>query len=364
MAGVVALGYVWVRAFWKTRTGFCRGAFRSVEFWLSVFLVLSLVIFAFCSGLAERSASGIADDASVTNRFSLWKSGLQMAYENPAGFGSGKSGSEFMQWYQDPDRTEGYRTMVNSYLTFLVERGWVVFGGCLFLLVAFWRVSSDKHIGLIAALKASILAFLVAGIFSTTMEEGWLWIIPGLCVAVILFLMMGKRPAWKPFSSLGITFGILGILWVVGWHLSSRDPLVRRFAPGAGSVISVSCRAPRAVIALLPDSAVLGEQYGKLARSLALNAGADVHLGASAEADLVLATGEMCFAPTLSKMTPLIWVAPPVPSGESFRDGAVRNLTVLVPEIDEGGRSEWWKNQKSVEIIPLEGVGMRVDWAW
>lgn len=364
VAAIIALAYLGWTAWQRPAEGGNRRRFRGPECQASFLLLVVLSGFGFWSGLAERSASGMADDASVTNRLSLWRSALQMAYENPAGFGGGKSGSEFMQWYQDPDRNEGYRTMVNSYLTLLVERGWVIFGGCLFLLVLVWRASLDDCIGGMAALKASILAFLVSGFFSTTMEAGLLWIIPGLCMAAILFLRTRNHSAWNPVTSLALTLGILGIAWGVGWHLSSRDPITRRFASVGGPVSSVSCREPRGVIALHPDPAVLGDQYGKLARALAGNAGADVHLGASGEADLILATGGKCFASLLPDLTPQIWVAPPVPSAEAVRDADLRNLTVLVPEMDEDGRSEWWKNQKSVKIIPLEGVGMRVDWAW
>ena len=144
VAGVAALGYVWALALWRNRpsenarggtpavesacfagngadgaassravspAGFLigwQGILRSPKCWLSVFLIGLLAGLAGGSGLADRSASALGEDASVTNRFELWQAGLQMAYENPAGFGSGKSGREFMQWYQAPDRTEGY----------------------------------------------------------------------------------------------------------------------------------------------------------------------------------------------------------------------------------------------------------------
>ena len=76
------------------------------------------------NGLGARSTEALGQDASVGNRMELWNSALQMAAENVHGFGSGQSGEQYMQWYQPLDRQEGYRTMVNSYLTFLVEQGW------------------------------------------------------------------------------------------------------------------------------------------------------------------------------------------------------------------------------------------------
>ncbi|MFZ4779742.1 MAG: O-antigen ligase family protein, partial [Terrimicrobiaceae bacterium] len=156
VAGVAALGYVWALTLWKSirwhengsggTSGFARiaeasadgaapsrhGVLLCLKCWLSLFLIVLLICLAVWSGLASRSVEGLAEDASVTNRFDLWKAGVQMACENPAGFWSGQSGTEFMQWYQATDRTEGYRTMVNSYLTFLVEQGWRVFALSVF----------------------------------------------------------------------------------------------------------------------------------------------------------------------------------------------------------------------------------------
>jgi hypothetical protein len=39
---------------------------------------------------------------------------------------------------------------------------------------------------------------------------------------------------------------------------------------------------------------------------------------------------------------------------------------LLIPEIDEDGRSSWWKSHPlpHTQMIPLEGVGTRIDWAW
>lgn len=367
VAGVAALGYVWAVTFWKVGLRGRHGVFRSPTFWLSIFLTLSLVSFAVWSGLVDRSVEALGEDASVTNRVDLWKAGLQMAFENPTGFGSGQSGTEFMQWYQPTDKTEGYRTMVNSYLTFLVEQGWMVFMGCIALLILFWRWSDlrDTNWRMIAALKASILSFLVAGVFSTTMEDFWLWIIPLACVAVIA-AKIRKRPKWKPIllSSFGITLVLLGTLLGIGWICSSKDPIVRRFesCDGVRKVVGVSCRDPKAVIALLPDSAVMGEQYGKLARTLALNTGASVVIDAPANADLVLASGEKCLAGSINK--PTIWIAPPVPIQGLSPHFMDPGPLVFVPEIDEDGRTEWWKRQSAIQIIPLEGVGTRVDWAW
>ncbi len=150
---------------------------------LSGLLGSGMMVCVLWTGLGERSATAVGGDASVGNRVVLWKSALQMSVENPLGFGAGKSGEQFMQWYQPLERDEGYRTMVNSYLTFLVERGW--FWSTLLILgfLVFWVWTKPSGEGLLAAaLRASIIGFMGAGLLSTTMEEWKLWIFPVVCI--------------------------------------------------------------------------------------------------------------------------------------------------------------------------------------
>jgi len=94
----------------------------------------TLTIFAACAGLGafvlilgsqsryEEAVTG--DDLSIQNRLLIWKQVPTMLVDAPLGWGFGKSGDAYMQWYQPVTRGEGYRTLVNSHFTWLVETGW------------------------------------------------------------------------------------------------------------------------------------------------------------------------------------------------------------------------------------------------
>ena len=133
-------------------------------------------------------------DGSVDHRLALWSGGLRMIAENPFGVGTGNSGQMYMQWYEPLDLTAPYRTMVNSFLTYLDEQGLLVFGLTMFAAAVLWRMAGRERRcetmpAVAGALKGSIVAFAVSGLFSTTMEDGWLWIPPG----VSLLLLLGLR---------------------------------------------------------------------------------------------------------------------------------------------------------------------------
>jgi len=433
VAGLVALGYVWVLALWRrwqensaelrrfwdvgrpSRLPVCSGNSRRdarstllnivasgavaeasadgatpsrrkvrLKCWLSVLLVVALVCLAAWSGLAGRSLDGLGEDASVTHRFDLWRAGLQMAYENPAGFGSGRSGREFMQWYQATDRTEGYRTMVSSYLTFLVEQGRWMFALAAFGVLAFWfstvPAPGRKTAEIAAALRASILAFLVAGLFSTTMEDWCLWIIPFCCSIFLVTLRCCSLPramSLRPFVwGLCATCAIVLGLSIAGASAGKGDPLARTFAssPEGSSVVAIAPKSAKKTIRFVPDEAVLGPMYGKLLRSLALESGSKTILGdgAGTSADLVVFAGEEVNGPRPEGDCPLVLLAPARMEEAQARAILDRKgrVLLLLPEIEEDGRSSFWRNlagrnpRNGLVCRELGGVGTQVDWAW
>ena len=367
----------------RTASGAWRGL-GSAKFWFSILLLLPLVGFGVWSGAAERSASALGADASVTHRFDLWRAGLQMAFENPAGYGSGQSGSSFMQWYQALGRTEGYRTMVNSYLTFLVEQGWVHFAMAVFVALSFWFYTAPQADGkeIQTALRGAILAFLLAGFFSTTMEDWRLWVIPGGCAFVLAGLWLlargwrgGLRPlCWALCATLALGCG----LGVAGLLESRRDSVKRTFARTAGrcGVVSVAPnhRKTTKTIAFHSDEAVIGTMFGRRMRSMALECGAEIHLGdqPGVSPDLVVLAGDAVSSSSAMADVPLLLLAPAKMEEEKARAilGRKSRVLLLLPEIDEDGRSAFWRRfaekspREGLRCQTLSGVGTQVDWAW
>jgi hypothetical protein len=354
--------------------------YKQGELWFSLLLVATLAGGTMWNGLGSRTTEALGNDASLGNRLDLWNSALQMTVENFRGFGTGQSGEQYMQWYQPLDRQEGYRTMVNSYLTFLVEQGWLWSGAILLGFVLFWvwtRARSGEVVA--AALRASILAFLVAGIFSTTMEDWRLWVIPAVCFSALVMLALGKRKPLEKFHLFATGGGMLAgcaALFTLGFVKSGRDPLKRGFG-GDGDNRSVTSLAPAVPTAqsvgFISDEAVMGDQYAKLLRELALGAEVQVLLGERIqEAARILGAGKSVHAHRSFPQKPLLLLAP-----EKILDGELSALAarseaamVLLPEIDEDGRVDFWEEvtegalAAKFQKAALSGVGNRVDWAW
>jgi hypothetical protein len=350
------------------------------EVWFSILLAAALAAGAMWNGLGARSTEALSNDASVGNRMQLWNSALQMAAENVHGFGTGKSGEQYMQWYQPLERQEGYRTMVNSYLTFLVEQGWLWSGAVLLGFVLFWvwtRPRSGESVTV--ALRASILAFLVAGIFSTTMEDWRLWIFPTVSAVILVTLAVAKMKRLEKTQLLATGGSVLAAcvaLFTVGFLKSGKDPLKREFGASSGnsSVTTLASRVPKGrSVGCIVDESVMGDQYAKLLREMALGAEVKILLGERVkDADRILCSGKNVNSCGNYSQKPLLLLAPEKIQDTELTVLATRSepAKILLPEIDEDGRVGFWDEvaegalAANFQKTALSGVGNRVDWAW
>ena len=382
--GLVATGaalvYLVGGAVWQHRKSLNSRGIRA-QVWVSALLVTILLGGTLWNGLGSRSAEALGNDASVGNRIELWGSALHMAADNPRGFGSGTSGEQYMNWYQPLDRQQGYRTMVNSYLTFLVEQGWA-----WFLLVAlasawFWVWTQPARGEWLArALRASIIAFLIAGVFSSTMEEWRLWIIPTTAaIALAAMALWRKKNPVAPKPLLLAWGGVAlacGALWCAGWQKSRYDPLRRKFAT-TGDCRSVTAIGPQnplsATLGCIVDETVLGEHPVKLLRELALGADVTILLGEGARsAPRILCVGQAVHECNRFPTQPLWLLAPEMiqPAELALLAARPTPIQILMPEIDEDGRVGFWTEISGgqlathFQLTSLVGVGNRVDWAW
>lgn len=385
LAAFAGMGVVTVWLIFQKNWGGFSGLLRNLKApatWLSAGLVSVISAAAIFLGMGSRSLEALGEDASVGNRLELWSAALQMTCENPAGFGPGRSGSEFVHWYQAVDRTEGYRTMVNSYLTFLVEMGWLPFVSLMVAVAAFWAWTwprgGEKCAVLRTAAWASLAAFLASGIFSTTMEEPLVWVIPGL-VVVALFILRFRSGPWnlslpRTGCAVGCAIMMLAALFGMGQALSKRDLLERQFARDETGNLTVASIRPKSkvdqpAIRVFPDEIVLGPDWGKLMRVLAIQTGREVRvLDAPNDADKafdVMVIGSAGPSDTVPTDGRVVLIAP------SIRDLRLEVVSmVILPEIDEDGRISFWQERvqdaatEPPQVVTLDGVGTRIDWAW
>jgi hypothetical protein len=242
---------------------------------------------------AEKSP---AEDGSVVNRLALWRGGAAMIAAAPfSGWGAGEAGSVYMNWFQDLDRTEGFSTMVNSFLHVGVEYGvgllMAVVAGLGMLLALAWKVGREEggslqnrtlemHLrqsfgahAMCATSGAVLVAWAVANVFTTMWIDWKLWIVP--CVAAGLIVWQVRRGTatlpgglvLRQAAGFGIATAMVGtlVLLIAGHIFAARSPY--RVEPAADGAISARSRAESAgdkiTWHLWPDPTMLGPTPGK-----------------------------------------------------------------------------------------------------
>ncbi|HEY5791663.1 MAG TPA: O-antigen ligase family protein, partial [Chthoniobacterales bacterium] len=258
---------------WKTFAG-------GKKEWIRASVIAAGIIAAVAfTGLASRTAEGMArPDASIENRFEVWKGGLRMLAIAPGGVGAGESGEFYMHWLQPVDSTAGYRTLVNGYLTWLTEygllAGFLVLAAALFVLFGLRPAAAGERSRCwIRASQASLISFALAAVFSTTFETGWVWAPPVMALLILGALTakhgsVARIPLFRrvSFSLLGSAAAML-LLWGTGAAIESLNPEAIRI--GRDGLISVIPKGAVGGWAILPDEEVAGPDYGKRLREIA-----------------------------------------------------------------------------------------------
>lgn len=386
VAALAAFSYIG----WMNRRDWRRRWFHA-----SLMAICIAALF-FSTKVSDRSVGWVVHrDQSVDNRFTLWSGGLQMLSSFPDGVGRGNSGNFYMQWFQPLNATEGYRTLVNSYLTFATEQGIWIFGLTLFLAILLWLLSRLKAEAatdsltatFVTGFRASLIALCVAAFFSTTLETFLVWI-PGIIAMIGLIAISGIR--WRNrnvFAMLNasslIAIAVCAALWLSGYFL--RGDVV---ISGTPQFVSASPRHSKSKSKLIvwPDQKVLGMHYGKLLRKLAIKNSEPIEVAEVARGqrqddkigkDSLLVMGDqVAFIPQMTQkshgnLKRLILLAPAmIDKSSALRIlHSAKRIEILLPAIDEDGRVAFWQNiaEKAglkAEVQSLPGVGTEVDWAW
>ena len=242
--------------------------------WLPILLVALLMAgTATWMGFAGRMArSTPSADASVGNRFVVWRNVPSMMVDAPGGWGLGASGDAFMGWYQPLERHERYRTLVNSHFTWLVELGWT---GRLFYVCGFAFLFALGIVRLHVRGDPLPLAvwtcFATAAFFSSVAEEWLVWVIP-LVMTVPMFKAFAREttPRMRVMSGTAALLTgclLLGTVAVVGVMCRPAAALpIQRSYDGTRLVVGEGAPSAWAVC----DPAVLGgSAFGRLLRGFA-----------------------------------------------------------------------------------------------
>lgn len=264
-------------AYWTARTG---GKFTippKNELICGIALIVILSIYSALPQInaASRYTQGVLpadEDRSITNRLRIWKDVPRMMVDAPNGWGLGKAGVSWMQWYQPTETRYQYRTLVNSHLTWLVEFSWIgrfayLFGWGLIFALIFGRSFEQENLrdrrsaGIATGLWAS---FAVSMFFSSVAESWVLWILPIgalIWILVPIRILKPRRSGWRGLridlvAMGGTSLVILAITAIFG---AAGKPEIPVYHDGENVILGE--RPPRNLL-LKPDEQILGQHYG------------------------------------------------------------------------------------------------------
>jgi len=145
-----------------------------------------------------------SEDQSIDSRLVVWRHFPEMLAAAPWGWGGGRAGDVYTQWFQPVDQSVNFLNLLNSHFTWMAEGGW---GFSTFYLASWiaaillcWPAEESPMRGVPLAVWA---AFGVGGIFSQVEDSFWLWVVPLLLLGLVVYRRFQQK-AWPSVGSLGL----------------------------------------------------------------------------------------------------------------------------------------------------------------
>lgn len=355
-------------------------------------VLISLVLFGvflLINGSGLRVVEGIGgNDESVGNRLIVWKGGLEMLAENPSGVGYGRSGDIFMQYYQPEGMGTGYKSLVSTWLTLLVEHGAALSGGALFFFLFIWIFSGGHRSNTLAqtTAKAALIAFIVAAFFTNMAPLVGLWLIPSVCLLILFYEGItryreqerNKGISKSFYTALAATICTLFCLFAGGTILTKNRPLSIQLIDREGTVQISPRETPRAdekwIVFL--DPGVWGGFYGHYLREIVQKEDIIIEVIAqkmpiqkTRAAKVIISGGhienlgrilEQCEAPEY-----IVLIPPLSPADLKGLPSDLDRLKVILPGMNPSLCVAWEAVvTNSTARMTLDGIDQNMTWAW
>ena len=340
------------------------------ERWIAVLASLWIVgAFILFARAETRYSQGLfTEDQSISSRLVIWRHFPEMLAAAPWGWGWGKSGDAYTQWFQPATQSVNYLNLVNSHLTWMAEGGWAVSTVYLFawitVLLVCWPTPNSR---LGAVPFAVWVAFGVAGCFSHIEESIWIWIVPLLMFGYALVSRLRLRQ-WPKFSNVALggltSIGIIAILIILG-SVTTTVPIRET----NGSV--VLGRSSNTTV-IFVDRSVMGKLYGHTFRKFL--AGNEGHMLEStfiltespfyrmpSKVHEVIISGRLLQDPNVANYLncsdQIVLVNPNDFPGETRFDHSLANKTrVYFGEYSQAPSRSSWSNYPGIKAFLIDGA--------
>ena len=347
-----------------------------------VILSTGLILYATNLGFSDRTLQGMSgEDKSVTNRWLIYKVVPRMAWDAAEGWGHGRGGEAFRQWYQPVERTETYGRLVNSHATWLVEWPWYLRLGYGLAWASVLLVCMPSERMRFSPTLAVWVSFGLGASFTTIAHHWQLWIVPGISILLLLFVRIRLRswPGKKHFKCAGIAWVLLVLTW---WTWALCTPSRIQMVHG---MVVVHGNAPQTTVLLYGlDETVMGKFYGHRIRERCATESLQLFVRWSPsavdlpEADVVVLAGKVSEEvavqdhPSLAKAKRWLLLNPDQPCASLLELMDVERpppVTIQVGALVSGTGRYFWpsfaaKHPNHIKIEEISGRGRFLrDWS-
>lgn len=342
----------------------------SVSFWVraasTVVLLVVLSVYSHKLGVNNRIATmTTGDDESANVRVKLYSAGLQMIAAAPQGWGTGKAGDVYGQWYQDVGDNRSYLSLVNSHLTWMAEGGmlfqFLYITGWCFALMFCWPVPWTP----LRAITFAVWVTLgLCGFFSSVLTLVWLWVVPVLLLALCVIQRLRSKQWPTKRQRLTVSYSVLAAF--VGLHTTAHALSDGSRIEATPDYVEVGL-TPQAIVLVQPDRQILGDKYGHTIRDY-LNAisGLTVLYNESNKTDLsefdtIAVSGSVDLSALSNSSGKVVWMNPPSEVDEVvFEALKSKSLTILVGSLGDWRRQRVWESladeNPNWNVLVLRGV--------
>lgn len=311
-----------------------------------------------------------AEDGSAASRVRVFARVPAMVAAAPTGWGPGRSGEAYRQWFQVGD-TAIYRHVLSTHAVWLTERPWVA--GWLYLFgwgVALVWVAPGRAPWTAGALACGV-AFAVAGCFSHVGERAVAWAFPGawLVAAGVARAREGRWPWPRAFAATALAAaGAMAALLLMGWP----GPTEPRLRAGVVELPPTESGPPARRLAVAADGPMatwLGAAL-RAARPVGTTVGFAWADGAELRAEAVFLVGPVDVGQLRFSAFPrrVIWASPLGVLPWQFPDGLREaRFTVLRGQFAGFSPEPWtafFAAQGQGEVVTVRGQGDFLQDVW
>ena len=343
---------------------FSRFKFNRITFCAVLLWIVFAYIISAQGNLNKRLENMVMLQSSSANcRADIYLSGLKILTDAPNGVKVDKSPIEiYMKWYQPPDDSEIYLSMINSHLEVLCKHGieirllyilgWIAILGLLFPTI---RNTFNS------ALFSIWICFGISATFSNVMNYWVLWVIP--IVALILGIYRQRHKLNNKSFYLGIIFislSVLSILYITSAILTRNSNL--DIKKNGDVIVGNSMK----IALLYPVERTLGTHYGSELSNWSKEHNTGIFVSENPTHDSfskIIICGSSSVDVSKFNTKTISFLNAPVPKGD-FRDKKI--IAVIGRFTDWRIRQKWEilaNSNKNVSLIILEGVGDYIpDW--